>query len=209
MTLSPIPKASSIKAVLLDFGGVIAEEGFREGLRTIAMGNGLDPQAVINIGFAVVFELGFVTGQGTEEEFWKIMRAKAKIQGRDEDLREIILSRFIPRPWMLDLVRRFRAQGITTAILSDQVHWLDELDRRHHFFGLFDRVFNSYYLGISKKDPAIFHLALDALNVSPQSALFVDDNAGNVTRAREVGLIALLFETRERFLADIHSLDLI
>jgi putative hydrolase of the HAD superfamily len=32
-----------IKAVLFDFGGVLAEEGFREGLKAIGVKNGLDP----------------------------------------------------------------------------------------------------------------------------------------------------------------------
>ena len=33
----------TIQAVLFDFGGVIAEEGFRKGLSYIALLNGLDP----------------------------------------------------------------------------------------------------------------------------------------------------------------------
>ncbi len=33
-----------IKAVLFDFGGVLAEEGFREGLKSIGRKNGLDPE---------------------------------------------------------------------------------------------------------------------------------------------------------------------
>ena len=34
-----------IKTVIFDFGGVLAEEGFREGLLAIARENGLDPDA--------------------------------------------------------------------------------------------------------------------------------------------------------------------
>jgi hypothetical protein len=33
-----------IKAVVFDFGGVVAEEGFREGLKAIGRKNGLDPR---------------------------------------------------------------------------------------------------------------------------------------------------------------------
>jgi hypothetical protein len=35
----------SIQAVLFDYGGVLAEEGFREGLKNIARWHGLDPEA--------------------------------------------------------------------------------------------------------------------------------------------------------------------
>lgn len=36
---------SAIRAVLFDFGGVLAEEGFRIGLRAIARLNSLDPES--------------------------------------------------------------------------------------------------------------------------------------------------------------------
>ena len=39
----------SIKAVLLDYGGVIAEEGFRNELAAMAREQGLDPKAVLNV----------------------------------------------------------------------------------------------------------------------------------------------------------------
>ena len=44
-----------------------------------------------------------------------------------------------------------RRGGFLTAILSDQTDWLDRLEARHHFFGHFDRVFNSYHLGKGKR----------------------------------------------------------
>ena len=43
-----------------------------------------------------------------------------------------------------------------TAILSDQTHWLDDLDRRHHFTAGFDRVYNSYHQGKGKRDQTLF-----------------------------------------------------
>ncbi len=39
-----------IKAVLFDFGGVIADEGFRDGLRAIAIQQGLDPDMLHRAG---------------------------------------------------------------------------------------------------------------------------------------------------------------
>ena len=40
-----------IDVVLFDFGGVIAEEGFRKGLKVIAKANGLDEKGFIPSGF--------------------------------------------------------------------------------------------------------------------------------------------------------------
>jgi putative hydrolase of the HAD superfamily len=39
-------KQGPIRAVVFDFGGVLVEEGFREGLYDLARQQGLDPQVV-------------------------------------------------------------------------------------------------------------------------------------------------------------------
>ena len=48
----------TVDVIWFDFGGVLAEEGFREGLRAIAEGNGLEPEAFIETGFDLVYEGG-------------------------------------------------------------------------------------------------------------------------------------------------------
>jgi putative hydrolase of the HAD superfamily len=94
---------------------------------------------------------------------------------------------------MLALVRRLRAAGVITAILSDQTDWLDRLDARTPFFRDFDRVFNSFHLGKGKRDPSLFDDAARELGVAAATAAFVDDDPGNVSRAAGRGLHALLF----------------
>lgn len=42
MMSNSITENSKIDVVLFDFGGVIAEEGWKEGLKVIAQANGLD-----------------------------------------------------------------------------------------------------------------------------------------------------------------------
>ncbi len=191
----------TIRAVLFDFGGVLAEEGFRDGLRAIAKAQGLDPDEVHPIGLDTVYDSGYVLGRGSEADFWALMRQRAGIRGDDEELSREILSRFILRPLMLDAVRKLRERGIITAILSDQTGWLDRLDARLDFFREFDRVFNSYHTGKGKRDPSFFDDVVKELKIAPHEALFIDDMPGNIERARSRGLQALLFEDEERCLA--------
>ncbi len=111
----------TIRAVLFDFGGVLAEEGFRDGLFAIAKAQGLDPDEVHRIGLDAVYDSGYVLGRGSEADFWALMRQRAGIRGDDEELSREILSRFILRPLMLDAVRKLRERGIITAILRGSV----------------------------------------------------------------------------------------
>lgn len=194
---------TAIRAVILDFGGVLASEGFREGLEAIALRHGLDPGEFVTIASDAVYETGYVTGRGTEAGYWDFLRRRTGIAGEDSDLTAEILRRFVLRPRMLAAARALRANGIVTAILSDQTDWLERLEARDRFYLEFDRVFNSYRLGKGKRDATVFDDAVRALGVAPRDALFVDDNRGHVKRAASRGLQAVLFRDEDRFLADL------
>jgi len=192
-----------ISTVLFDFGGVLAEEGFRNGLMHIASLNGLDAQRFFETTRSLISSCGYLTGTCSEESFWRQLRVLTAVRGADEDLREIILERFVLRDWMMSLVTRLKEASVRVAILSDQTNWLDELEMRLHFFCLFERVFNSYHLGKSKHDPGIFDDITGALGLEPCRTLFIDDTVGHVERARTRGLHAIHYQGREQFGAEM------
>ena len=80
---------------------------------------------------------------------------------------------------------------------------LDEINAATRVFDNFAVVFNSFYLGKSKHDAAIFTDVTRGLFLFPQQALFIDDQQGNVERARSRGLHAIRYRDREQFLAEI------
>lgn len=197
--------SNSIRAILFDFGGVLAEEGFRNGLLALAAEQQLDIEGMPKAGMHAVYDSGFVLGRGTAHDFWDLLRQRIGLTGADEELTNRILEGFILRPWVLDLVRRLREEGYITGILSDQTHWLDMLDERNHFSTAFDRIFNSYYLHKGKRDPTIFTDVAVALGVSPTAILFVDDDANNVARARNSGMQAIQYIEKEAFILELES----
>lgn len=109
-----------IRAVLLDFGGVIADEGFQQGLRAQAEAQQLGPDEVMNEGREAVHDSGYVTGTGTEADFWTLLRERTGLKGEDKELSQAILDRFIVRQWMIEQAVRLHNAGLTVAILSDQ-----------------------------------------------------------------------------------------
>lgn len=206
--MSPVPE-TEIRALLLDYGGVLAEEGFREGLKALGRSTELGADQFFSIASEAVYATGYLTGRASEHEYWDSVRRQTQIESSDEDMREAILSRFILREWMLDLVRVFRSNGCMVCILSDQTDWLDLLDKRDNFFKNFDQVYNSYYLGKGKRDATVFTDVAASMGVEPEHILFVDDNEGNVDRARSQGLHAILFRDKESLLLEMHGFDLV
>lgn len=192
--------------ILFDFGGVIAEEGFKEGLRAIAVKNRLAEETFIRTAFDTIYATGYVLGQAPEAAFWASLREQTGLRGEDMDLRQEILSRFIVRQWVLELAEGLNRQGIRTGILSDQTDWLDVLNDRYDFFRRFDVVFNSYRLGDGKRNPDFFDAIAKTLAVQAESILFIDDDAGNCDRARQRGWQAIQYIERSDFLEQLGKL---
>ena len=190
----------SIDALLLDFGGVLAEEGFQEGLRVIAEGNNIEPKAFIKTAFDLVYQTGYVLGKCDENAFWKAIKAETGLNGDKYSFREVILSSFILRKWMVELLPLFKKHGIILGILSDQTEWLDYLNERDDFYKWFDHIFNSYYLGKTKRDPTLFDDVIFKLDIPAGRILFVDDYAANIKRADDKGLQTLLYIDRKGFM---------
>jgi len=197
----------TIKAVLLDYGGVIADEGFRNGLVAMALEQGLSPKRMHDVAKVAVYESGFVLGWGTEAAFWSAMRAGTGLEGSDAELTRRVLEGFTLRPWVIEQVRQSRARGLITGILSDQSHWLDQLNERDRFFDEFDYVFNSYHMGKGKRDPALFHDISERLGVAPAEILFVDDLMSNIERAQAAGWQAVFSADRDSFEAVIGKIN--
>ncbi len=197
-----------IRAVLFDFGGVLAEEGFREGLMAIGRANGLDATDFFLRASAEAYRTGFVTGRSDEGSYWNTLREKAGVKGSDEQLRREILDRFVVRPGMIQIVREVRRVVENVSILSDQTNWLEELDARYGFFKEFDEVFNSYRIGKSKQDPSLFSDVADRLGLEPSEILFIDDSKGHIERARSRGFNAILFRTEEDLISSLEQLGL-
>lgn len=202
----PGKEDGKIEVVLFDFGGVLAEEGWKRGFRVIAEASGLDGDALIEASIDVVYATGYLLGKGSERSFWKAMREKTGIRGDDASLRQEIVSRFLPRGWMLDLVKRVKAENLKVGILSDQTDILDQLNEQFDFFRLFDFVFNSYHLGKGKRDPSLFDELARFLKTEPRRILFVDDDPGHVERARQKGWQAIHYLDRDSFCAEIREI---
>ena len=195
---------SNIKLVLFDFGGVIADEGFKQGLFSISRENNINTREFYSAACSIISDCGYLTGDADEKVFWQEMRQKFSLIGTNAYLSDQILSRFTVRGWVLEIINQLRDQKVLTAILSDQTDWLDRLNNKYDFFKYFDWVFNSFYLKQSKHNGwKIYDTVLNEMSIPAHSALFIDDNEKNIKNAEERGLNSILFKDRESFEAKI------
>jgi len=195
-----------IEVVLFDFGGVIAEEGWKAGLKAVAEANGLDEARFLEAATDAIYATGYLLGKADEGSFWNALREKTGIREEDATLTNEIFDRFLLRSWMIDLVKRLKAKQVTVGILSDQTDMLDRLNRRYDFFKWFDYVFNSYHIGKGKRHISLFDDIARTLGKSPDRILFVDDDPGHLDRARKKGWKTILYVDRDSFFKDLETI---
>jgi len=88
-------------------------------------------------------------------------------------------------PGPADIVRRARAAGVTTALVSDAHEVPAEVA------ALFDAVVLGPLLGVRKPDPEVFRRAAARLGLTPRECVVVDDHLANVRGARTAGAVVV------------------
>lgn len=99
----------------------------------------------------------------------------------------------VPGTWAI--LDRLRAAGVAVHGITNwsAETWPEGLKVHPRL----DRVFGTLVIsgreGITKPDPAIFHLLCERAGVGPQDCVFIDDSMANVEGARSVGMDAIHF----------------
>ena len=112
---------------------------------------------------------------------------------------------------MADIVRRLKEAGYGVYGLTN---WSSEtfplVKDKYAIFKQLDGMVVSGEEHLLKPDAAIYKCLLERYNLQAEESLFVDDNADNVTGARNVGMKAVRFTSvaeLERELKDVYGLQ--
>ncbi|MCH7566227.1 MAG: HAD-IA family hydrolase [Nitrospirae bacterium] len=83
------------------------------------------------------------------------------------------------------------------------------LGEREAADGWFQGIVVSGHEKVKKPDRRIYQVLLDRYSITPNHAVFIDDNPVNVAVAREVGLHGLLFTTAQALRRELEGLGLL
>jgi putative hydrolase of the HAD superfamily len=188
-----------IRAVILDFGGVIAFHPDEPRWRRMAEAAALPLPAFLESFWAPRLE--YDAGRLEPAAYWRAVIG----EGFRPDSLDVLVRREIEL-WdsfdshVLSWTDELRAAGVRTGILSNLPRVLGEaLRATPGFLEHFDHVTFSYELRSVKPEPLIYQHAVQGLGVRPEESLFLDDKMLNVEGARAAGLVAELYSTWEEF----------
>ncbi|HEX6213144.1 MAG TPA: HAD family phosphatase [Methylomirabilota bacterium] len=204
---------SGLAGVLFDMGGVVMESPLHA-IARYERERGLPPNA-INRVVAAAGEAGawarLERGELTVATFCAPFEADCRAHGLEVDgaaVMAAIAAAGVPRPVMLEAIRRLRARGLRVGALTN--NWRregpDEDVIPHRLRAHFDAFVESRVVGLRKPDPQIYLLACRELGVAPARTAFLDDIGGNLKPARALGMATIKVDDPARALAELGAL---
>ena len=190
------------RAAILDYGGVMAASPVGR-IHDLADQLGMERSLVVETIFGG-------HGDGSDNPWHDL---EAGLCGFDDDFADRMQARFDahsvrfdlasfvswvcdatnePQPRVVETVRRARAAGIPTLLLTNSVTgFFPVIEATIPVDELFDHVLESLRIGVRKPVAQAYEMAAATLGVAPEHCVFADDQEVNVAAARALGMTGI------------------
>ena len=190
----------AFKAVIFDFGGVFTTSPV-ENFAAFEIDHGLPERfigGVIKTGLHDGAFARYERAEISREEFNFAFAEETRDAGFEingETLLSLLSLELYPE--MVEALRRIKSEKFKTGCITNNMasHGPAAMmaDARAlaaitDVFSLFDHVIESSKAGVRKPEPKIYEMMCDALRVTPEECVFIDDLGVNLKPARAMGM---------------------
>ncbi len=194
--------ATTIRAVLWDFGGVITESPF-EAFRGFEATRGLPRDFIRSVNTVNPDSNAWALYERSQislDAFDLAFEAESHAAGhaiRGAEIANLLYGAI--RPQMVEALQRckahFRNACLTNNVITRAHHGLPTTDERAaqviSVMRLFDHVIESSKIGARKPEPRFYEIALERVGVRANEAVFLDDLGINLKPARAMGMTTI------------------
>lgn len=199
------------KALIFDLGKVVFDLSFDRVFQSWASTSGRQADEIkAKFEFDDVFDR-FEKDELAPEEFRALLSKRLGLTLTDQEFDAGWCALYLDTYHGIDdllasLAQRYQLVALTN---TNSIHSPVWQAKYASTLGHFRRVFSSHELKARKPDAAAYQLVLDYLQVPPQQAVFLDDNANNIAGADRLGLQTILVTSYEQMTAELQALGLL
>jgi FMN phosphatase YigB (HAD superfamily) len=194
------------KAIIFDLGKVLIHFDFKRGYRAL---EGLCPYTAAEIPQRIGrtdiverFESGLVEPREFVEEFSRILDLHMDYNRFCEIWSSIFTETLIPESLLEALAARYRLLLLSN---TNALHFAMLQATYGNLFRHFHDLILSYEVRAMKPQPEIYWAAVERAECLPGECFYTDDIAGYVEAARQLGIDAVQFESREQIEREMRS----
>jgi putative hydrolase of the HAD superfamily len=194
------------RGLLVDYGGVLTTDVFSS-FTAFCQAEGLEPDLVAHHfrsnpeARQLLFDLE--VGRITEQDFEPRFAAVVGV-AEPAGLIDRLFAGMHPDHAMVNAVHAAKDARVRTGLISNS--WGKGRYDRAQFPLLFDGVVISGEVGLRKPEPRIYELGAEAIGLPPAECVFVDDLAGNLKPARELGMATVHHTSAEETIPQLERL---
>jgi putative hydrolase of the HAD superfamily len=198
----------TIRALVLDFGGVISLPQRSENVKNILQTLNIEHDEFMQV--YLYQRRDFDQGRIRAKQFWLNVLDELGLESENGKIpyliREDITSWTTINDLMIQFISENRGKFYKTALLSNMpIDVLEYMRKEFRWLELFDQKVFSCEVGVNKPDHEIYETCLNALNIPADDCLFVDDALENVRAALALDMHAVQFRTFPDFVDEFNQ----
>ncbi|HLB20671.1 MAG TPA: HAD family phosphatase [Solirubrobacteraceae bacterium] len=196
---------AELTGLLIDWGGVLTSNLF-DSFRDYCVRVDIDAQSLrgrfrSDSSFRELL-ISLEKGELQEQEFERRLAALLGVES--DGLIDGLFAGVRPDAAMVEAVRRARAGGVRTALVSNS--WGVHRYPHDMFDELFDGVVISAEEGTRKPSRRMYELGAQRAGVAPEQAVYVDDLPFNLKPAEELGMVTIHHTSAEQTIPELEAL---
>ncbi len=197
----------SIRAIIWDLGGVLVRTDDIASRERLAQRLGKTRLELEDLVFSSESGRRAQLGQLTDAQHWKNVRMAVGLTPHAfKDFQKEFWGGDYLDSLLIEYIRNLRPI-YRTGLLSNNFPGLRRAIRdRWKIEDAFDTVVISSEVGLLKPDVRIYEMAISALDVLPNQAIFIDDFSHNLIGAEAAGLRTIQFRNTAQTLVDLQKM---
>ena len=198
----------AIKILLFDLGRVLVDFDHFRSAERIAVFCSKTPRQIYDLFFESSATIAFEAGKIAPEDFYLQVKQMLDLKlsyASFEPIWNDIFFLSAKNRSVFGLVNNLRVNYKTAMLSNINILHYEYLKKNFPVFGVFDKIFLSFQLGLIKPDKEIYNLVIRDLGANPQEIFYIDDRPELVESAKSLGIQGCVFSNFGQLISDLRD----